>query len=291
MAFIPYCVRKQQRALTDMDGRTSRNLIVPILLGLIAIVCGWHYLCHLLLEDNLRENANASLREYIDDATVHVEIGPLSNVVDIGIEVGSERANGLWKMVKDALLEEIRQELEPEIERALHTRTRRDMDVYAMLLPYKVSIAFRDPKGPDRAVRAEAGASSVVNDVRKAQQALLECGYDVGQVDGVLGPQTQRAIRTFRVSHGFAERSISLQDFADIVREECSTPTPPPDIQLLIEQENLLNDRCRGGSGDQTETWAACENRDEIYKSLKAQGWCYGHEPQPMSDRRWEPCR
>lgn len=274
-----------------MDGRTSGSRIGIVLLGLIVTVCGWHYLCHLLLEESLREGTNAALREYIEDATAHVEISAVSNIVDIGIEVRSEPAKGLWKLLEDAVMAEIRQELEPEIERTLHMRSRRDMDVYAMLMPYKVSIALRAPGAREKASHTERAENSIAHHVRLAQRALSDCGYDAGEADGVLGPRTQHAISLFRRDHGFTERAIALQDLPEIVRKECSVSNAPPDIRLLIEQERLLNDRCRGGAGDQAQTWVACEERDEIYSSLKAQGWCYGHEPQPMSDRRWEPCR
>jgi hypothetical protein len=41
-------------------------------------------------------------------------------------------------------------------------------------------------------------------DVRGAQEALQRIGFDVGQVDGVLGPRTQTALREFQQQRGLA---------------------------------------------------------------------------------------
>jgi phage tail tape-measure protein len=48
---------------------------------------------------------------------------------------------------------------------------------------------------------AKAGDSKV----RSAQEALNEKGYNVGAVDGRLGPNTQTAIRSFQSKNGLAE--------------------------------------------------------------------------------------
>jgi len=38
--------------------------------------------------------------------------------------------------------------------------------------------------------------------VREAQQALQDKGYDVGPIDGIMGPKTQAAIREFQQKEG-----------------------------------------------------------------------------------------
>lgn len=50
-------------------------------------------------------------------------------------------------------------------------------------------------------VPAEAGSA----DVRGAQQALNDRGYDAGAVDGVFGPQTESAIRSFQQTQGLPQ--------------------------------------------------------------------------------------
>ena len=41
-------------------------------------------------------------------------------------------------------------------------------------------------------------------EVRRAQTALASRGYDVGPVDGIMGPRTGAAIQAFQSDHGLA---------------------------------------------------------------------------------------
>lgn len=67
--------------------------------------------------------------------------------------------------------------------------------------------------------------------------------------------------------------------------------SPPKDVALLIAQAETLNDKCRGGSGDDPATAKACGARDVVFRKIKAKNWCWGHDGQVGSDRTWEHCR
>jgi len=41
-----------------------------------------------------------------------------------------------------------------------------------------------------------------VDEIREIQRRLIEQGYRVGRVDGILGPQTRYAIGRFQVANG-----------------------------------------------------------------------------------------
>ena len=75
----------------------------------------------------------------------------------------------------------------------------------------------------------------------------------------------------------------------------CRTPissnSPPEDVAQLMAQEEVLNDKCRGGSGDDKATLKACDERDVILKKIKAKNWCWGHDGQVGADRVWERCQ
>jgi hypothetical protein len=59
------------------------------------------------------------------------------------------------------------------------------------------------PKGSAQAgTTAPSGSAATTMDVRQAQQALKSKGYFTGNVDGVLGPDTQQAIRSFQNANG-----------------------------------------------------------------------------------------
>jgi hypothetical protein len=51
-----------------------------------------------------------------------------------------------------------------------------------------------------------------------------------------------------------------------------------------------LNGRCRGGSGNDEETWRACDLREYIYPALVSGGWCYGREGDAGYQMEWHRC-
>jgi hypothetical protein len=60
-----------------------------------------------------------------------------------------------------------------------------------------------------------------------------------------------------------------------------------------MNQEDVLNDKCRDGVGDADDkaTQKVCEARDIILGEIKTKGWCWGHDGQIGADRNWEPCQ
>ncbi len=69
-----------------------------------------------------------------------------------------------------------------------------------------------------------------------------------------------------------------------------ASDTLPKDVTLLIAQAETLNDKCRGGSGDDPATEKACGERDVVFRKIKAKNWCWGHDGQVSADRTWERC-
>lgn len=67
--------------------------------------------------------------------------------------------------------------------------------------------------------------------------------------------------------------------------------TPPTGVQKLINQQEVLNDKCRGGSGDKPETWKYCEQRDRMNRQIEAKGWCRGPDDAYGYQKHWVPCR
>lgn len=72
----------------------------------------------------------------------------------------------------------------------------------------------------------------------------------------------------------------------------CSTTNSPPasDVSVpdLIEQWAQLNEDCRGGSGDDPETWKKCEKRSAISERLESLGYCYSGDSDAASS--WRRC-
>ncbi|WP_151743011.1 MULTISPECIES: hypothetical protein [unclassified Acinetobacter] len=68
---------------------------------------------------------------------------------------------------------------------------------------------------------------------------------------------------------------------------------PPKEIQKQIEQVEKLNDKCRGGSGDDPATIKACDKRDQFVKNVEKKGYCYGalNKDASVSQYQWLPCK
>jgi len=58
----------------------------------------------------------------------------------------------------------------------------------------------------------------------------------------------------------------------------------------LLKLEAQQDERCRGGSGDDPRTHAACAARDKTVAKLHAVGWCYGKRGQFGYQMTWHEC-
>ncbi|TGE01752.1 hypothetical protein [Methylobacterium nonmethylotrophicum] len=65
---------------------------------------------------------------------------------------------------------------------------------------------------------------------------------------------------------------------------------PATDVPRLLRDWTAQNGTCRGGSGDDPATLAACERRDVLHQRLTAAGWCYGRPGDAGYQRVWRPC-
>ncbi len=64
----------------------------------------------------------------------------------------------------------------------------------------------------------------------------------------------------------------------------------PGDAQSLLQRFEQLNGRCRGGSGNDPATWAACDERERLGPRLNALGWCFGREGEMGAEMQWHRC-
>ena len=122
----------------DDEPRKSRFKFLPALLAiLLAIVGGWHWFAANHLEKQLtRHFGNRSLRKYAG----HHRGGGRSSIDQSGRDSDHAqvaRKEAAFDFLADAIIEYVRQELEPKMERELSIAARRDVDLYAMMVPYK----------------------------------------------------------------------------------------------------------------------------------------------------------
>jgi hypothetical protein len=145
--FMIYRLTRTGMTMHEEESRTGRGgaRTFSVLVTLVLIVGGWHYLCQSVLETSLTEGTNEYLRQHLRDATARVDINPISNLVVIRVERRARKTAGLMDLIGDVFVEGVRQQLEPLLERQLSANARGNIDLYAMLVPYQASIVIEPP--------------------------------------------------------------------------------------------------------------------------------------------------
>lgn len=62
------------------------------------------------------------------------------------------------------------------------------------------------------------------------------------------------------------------------------------DPKTMISLWGQANGQCRGGSGHDPKTFAACDERDAYGKRLAQLGWCYGRKGELGYQMSWHRC-
>ena len=65
-----------------------------------------------------------------------------------------------------------------------------------------------------------------------------------------------------------------------------ASETTPELIQLWEDS----NGTCRGFSGNDVKTWAACAARSVYGAALNERDWCFGHEDEAGAEMTWHQC-
>ncbi|MBW4049325.1 MAG: hypothetical protein HIU89_15815 [Proteobacteria bacterium] len=105
----------------------------------------------------------------------------------------------------------------------------------------------------------------------------------------------QIVLEKMRISGNEVEESAVPSMFSLMVLnmgadQRTAASAPPHDVEVLLKSEGLWNDKCRDGSGDNSATQKACDQRDIMFKQINAKGWCWGPDDKPESDKSWQAC-
>ena len=85
------------------------------------------------------------LAKWESKATAKVDVNPLSNFASIYVVLPPRSDNEqIANMIVDAIIEQVRTIMEPKIDRELELTARKYLDLYAMVLPYRVSIVVEE---------------------------------------------------------------------------------------------------------------------------------------------------
>lgn len=97
-----------------------------------------------------------------------------------------------------------------------------------------------------------------------------------------------------RMTSGIAEFTLVWDASTDKITSESgkvlATDKNVSEPLRIISQWQDENNRCRGGSGDTSETWKACDRREAVGAKLKAVGWCYGRSGEAGYQMNWHRC-
>jgi len=197
----------------DDEPRKSRFRYAPTLLAiLVALVAGWHWFAANHYEKELTRNLASYVRKNLPDASVSVDVHPLTNLIEIQVTRNVARKEAAFDFFGDAIIEFVRQELEPKMERELSLVARRDVDLYAMMVAYKVSISIDKVRAPPLPPPSRM--------VQEIQSQLSAHGYDTGPADGRLGQRTRNAIEGFQSNHGLTVDGRATGELLEILRKE-----------------------------------------------------------------------
>ncbi len=203
----------EQRARDDDEPRKPRARYIPtLLIVIVVLVGGWHCLAAQQLEDRLTKHLVASVQENLPDASLSVDVQPLTNLVDIQLTRKVARNEASFELLGDVIIEYVRIELEPRMERELSARARRDVDLYAMLVPYQVSISVDKVRAPP-----PSPPSRMVQEIQRQLQAR---GYDPGPADGRMGERTRNAIARFQRDNALTDDGRATDDLLELLRKE-----------------------------------------------------------------------
>ena len=72
------------------------------------------------------------------------------------------------------------------------------------------------------------------------------------------------------------EQSTSIAFMLALGSPAFAAPTNDELVAMLIQDFGRYDEACRGGFGDQAETWEASGSRDYASDLLYEFGWCYG---------------
>jgi hypothetical protein len=141
-----FLVPGEFRPVATVD-QPRRVVIWPWIVGILLFALGgWHIYCSEQLEASIGEYIKSHIGDSPADATLKIHVQPITNVVSLELWVVDKDAASLEPSVRlmlDAALSYIRSEVEPYLERELSLIARKQVDLYAMALPYRIAFSLK----------------------------------------------------------------------------------------------------------------------------------------------------
>lgn len=207
------------RSLRDLQPKHAdqptklRLKYFPMLLALaVVIVGGWHLIAANQLEERFNRNIGSIAGAHSQDFSASVKINPLTNLVDLQVTLKMRTNELSSEFLQGVIMESVRKELEPRAERELSAVARRDNDLYAIMVPYQVSILIDKERAPP--------LPPPLRMVQEIQRRLNARGYDAGLADGQLGERTRNAIEQFQRDRGVTVDGRATDELLELLRKQ-----------------------------------------------------------------------
>ncbi len=124
----------------------KRPVAWPWVLGFVVLgLGGWHIYCSKQLERAIYEYITTHLGKTPVSGQINIHVQPVTNLVSINLVVVDKDARHLKatdRLLLDAMLSVLRSEAEPYLERELGLAARKQVDPYAMALPYRIAFSL-----------------------------------------------------------------------------------------------------------------------------------------------------
>ncbi|TCR70585.1 hypothetical protein [Bosea sp. BK604] len=85
-------------------------------------------------------------------------------------------------------------------------------------------------------------------------------------------------------------KRLAVALFACVVSVQAPLAQSRDDPKMMISLWGQANGQCRGGSGNDPKTFAACDQRDAYGQRLAQLGWCYGKKGGLGYQMSWHRC-
>lgn len=95
--------------------------------------------------------------------------------------------------------------------------------------------------------------------------------------------KSSSGVATFDLQFDTEQLSI-LRETGSVIKGQPASPDG------MLARWHQQNDKCRGGSGNEADTWKACDARDYTDIALQSAGWCYGREGDYGYQMNWHRC-
>jgi len=243
-----------QSLTTRREGIVGKRILLAIA-AIIILFFAWH----LYLTDEAKRVArDSSAKASESGGEVTLSLNPITNVVDLTLSLPPPEIDkknpwvALGSQLGSALTGGLMKVIEPLAERELNTKAREKFDLYAILVPYRLRITFKDPDSAMleriRARREELRKAEDERKLEKVRSYLREGltledvqvapGERFGRTEtGVFGTivnQGQKTLRKVQVRVYFldaAGRRIGEKDYIPVLVSQFSfgnnTPLRP----------------------------------------------------------------